>query len=152
VFCALLILLSYLYIERRWRPLCCLPAAMEEVGEGRYRTRIDGRLTPELARLRDSFNRMAARLVEADATNRRLNEQLLTLQDQERSELARDLHDEVGPFYSPSTSTPRRPRGGSERGVGPRRRDISSRSRKRSAICSGRSGRCWAGCGRSGAP
>jgi len=71
---------------------------MEEVGEGRYRTRFDGRLTPELARLRDSFNRMAARLAEADAMNRRLNEQLLTLQDQERSELARDLHDEVSPF------------------------------------------------------
>ena len=29
---------------------------------------------------------------------RRLNEQLLTLQEQERSELARDLHDEVSPF------------------------------------------------------
>jgi two-component system sensor histidine kinase UhpB len=41
---------------------------------------------------------MAARLAEADAMNRRLNEQLLTLQDQERSELARDLHDEVSPF------------------------------------------------------
>src|SRR5439155_14605027 len=98
VLCALLILLIYLYIERALRPLGCLAAAMEEVGEGRYRTRIDGRLTPELARLRDSFNRMAARLAEADATNRRLNEQLLTLQDQERSELARDLHDEVSPF------------------------------------------------------
>jgi len=98
VLCALLILLIYLYIERALRPLGCLAAAMEEVGEGRYRTRIDGNLTPELARLRDSFNRMAARLAEADATNRRLNEQLLTLQDQERSELARDLHDEVSPF------------------------------------------------------
>ena len=98
VFCALLILLIYLFIGRALRPLGRLAAAMEEVGEGRYRTRIDGRLTPELARLRDSFNRMAARLAEADATNRRLNEQLLTLQDQERSELARDLHDEVSPF------------------------------------------------------
>src|SRR5208282_5048204 len=72
--------------------------ALEQVGDGRYRTRLAGRLAPELARLRDSFNRMAARLADADAENRRLNEQLLTLQEQERSELARDLHDEVSPF------------------------------------------------------
>jgi two-component system sensor histidine kinase UhpB len=98
VFSGLLILLIYVFIGRALRPLGHLAAAMEDVGEGRYRTRIDGKLTPELARLRDSFNRMAARLAEADATNRRLNEQLLTLQDQERSELARDLHDEVSPF------------------------------------------------------
>jgi two-component system, NarL family, sensor histidine kinase UhpB len=37
-------------------------------------------------------------LADADAENRGLNEQLLTLQEQERSELARDLHDEVSPF------------------------------------------------------
>ena len=98
VFCALLILLIYIFIGRALRPIGRLAAAMEDVGEGRFRTRIDGRLTPELARLRDSFNRMAARLAETAATNRRLNEQLLTLQDQERSELARDLHDEVSPF------------------------------------------------------
>jgi len=41
---------------------------------------------------------MAVRLAKADAENRRLNEQLLTLQEQERSELARDLHDEVSPY------------------------------------------------------
>jgi len=98
VFSGLLILLIYVFIGRALRPLGRLARAMEEVGEGRYRTRIDGRLTPELARLRDSFNRMAARLAEADAMNRRLNQQLLTLQDQERGELARDLHDEVSPF------------------------------------------------------
>jgi two-component system sensor histidine kinase UhpB len=98
VFSGLLILLIYVLIGRALRPLGRLAAAMEDVGEGRYRTRIDGKLTPELARLSDSFNRMAARLAEADSTNRRLNEQLLTLQDQERSELARDLHDEVSPF------------------------------------------------------
>jgi two-component system sensor histidine kinase UhpB len=98
VFCGLLILLIHVFIGRALRPLGRLAAAMEEVGEGRYRTRIGGRLAPELARLRDSFNRMAARLAAADAENRRLNEQLLTLQEHERSELARDLHDEVSPY------------------------------------------------------
>jgi two-component system sensor histidine kinase UhpB len=41
---------------------------------------------------------MAARLAETAAENRRLNQRLLTLQEEERSELARDLHDEVSPY------------------------------------------------------
>ena len=98
VFCGLTILLIYVFIGRILRPLNHLAGALEEIGDGRYRTRVSGRLPPELARLRDSFNRMAARLAEADTENRRLNEQLLTLQEQERSELARDLHDEVSPY------------------------------------------------------
>ena len=98
VFSSLTILLIYLFIGRALRPLEALAEALEQVGDGRYRTRIGGRLAPELARLRDSFNRMAARLASADTENKRLNEQLLTLQEQERSELARDLHDEVSPF------------------------------------------------------
>ena len=96
--CVLTILLIYVFIGRTLRPLDGLADAMEEVGAGRYGTRMRGRLAPELSRLRDSFNRMAARLADADAENRRLNEQLLTLQEQERSDLARDLHDEVSPF------------------------------------------------------
>jgi two-component system, NarL family, sensor histidine kinase UhpB len=98
VLSSLTILSIYLVIGRALRPLEALGQALEQVGDGRYRTRIGGRLAPELARLRDSFNRMAARLAVVDTENRRLTEQLLTLQDQERSELARDLHDEVSPF------------------------------------------------------
>jgi two-component system, NarL family, sensor histidine kinase UhpB len=98
VLSSLTILLIYLFIGRALRPLEALAKALEQVGDGRYQTRIGGQLTPELARLRASFNRMAARLAAADADNRRLNELLLTLQEQERNELARDLHDEVSPF------------------------------------------------------
>lgn len=90
--------LIYFLIGRGLRPLDRLGRAMEQVGQGDYGIRVNDRLTPELARLRDSFNRMAARLAATDADNRRLNEQLLTLQEEERSEIARDLHDEVGPL------------------------------------------------------
>jgi two-component system sensor histidine kinase UhpB len=90
--------LIYLFIGRALRPFDRLAAAMEQVGQGDYGVRVSDRLTPELARLRDSFNRMAACLAATDADNRRLKEQLLTLQEEERSDIARDLHDEVGPF------------------------------------------------------
>jgi two-component system, NarL family, sensor histidine kinase UhpB len=98
VFCLLTILLIHVFVGRALRPLDGLAAAMAEVGAGRYRTRIGGKLAPELLQLRDSFNRMTARLTVADAENRRLHEQLLSLQEEERSDLARDLHDEVSPF------------------------------------------------------
>jgi two-component system, NarL family, sensor histidine kinase UhpB len=84
VLSSLTILLIYLFIGRALRPLEALAKALEQVGDGRYQTRIGGQLT--------------ARLAAADADNRRLNELLLTLQEQERNELARDLHDEVSPF------------------------------------------------------
>lgn len=98
LFGGLTIGLIYIFIGRTLRPLDRLAAGLEEVGGGDYRTRIGGRLTPELASLRDNFNRMAARLADTAAENRRLNERLLTLQEEERSELARDLHDEVSPY------------------------------------------------------
>jgi two-component system sensor histidine kinase UhpB len=90
--------LIYLSTGRALRPLDRLAAAMEQVGRGDYEVRVDGPLTPELARLRDSFNRMAERLAAADGDNRRLNEQMATLQEEERSDIARDLHDEFGPL------------------------------------------------------
>ena len=98
VFGGLTILLIYVFIGRTLRPLDRLAAALEEIGDVRYRTRIGGRLAPELVRLRDSFNQMAARLAATAAENRRLGERLLTLQEEERGELARGLHDEVSPY------------------------------------------------------
>ncbi len=41
---------------------------------------------------------MVARLAEIELRKRRLEEQLVEVQEEERSELARDLHDEVGPL------------------------------------------------------
>lgn len=98
LFSAPTMLLIYLFIGRALRPLDRLAAGLARVGGGDYAVRLEERLPPELSRLRDSFNRMAGRLFAMAAVNRGLNEQLLSLQEQERAELARDLHDEVGPF------------------------------------------------------
>jgi two-component system sensor histidine kinase UhpB len=98
IFVALTALLLHWALGRALRPLARLSTALGLIGAGDYATRLDTRGPPELARLSAGFNRMAAQLGQAEAQNRRLREQLLTLQDEERAELARDLHDEIGPF------------------------------------------------------
>jgi two-component system sensor histidine kinase UhpB len=92
------ILLIYLFVGQALRPLGRLNAALGAIGRGDYDTRIEGRLPPELSRLRDSFNRMSGELRAMAEQNRRLTGELLTLQEQERGDIARDLHDEIGPF------------------------------------------------------
>jgi two-component system, NarL family, sensor histidine kinase UhpB len=91
-------LLIYFFIGRALRPLGTLANALGRIGEGDYAIRVGARMPRELSRLRDAFNRMAAQLANMHAENRRLNEQLLTLQEEERNGIARDLHDEIGPF------------------------------------------------------
>jgi len=98
VFAGVTIPLIYLLLGRALRPINRLAAAMEQFGQGDFAIRVCDRLAPELVRLRDSFNHMASRLATTDADNRRLHEQLLTLQEEERREIARDLHDEIGPY------------------------------------------------------
>lgn len=98
LFSAPTMLLIYVFVGHALRPLDRMARGLASIGRGDYGVRLDGPLPPELSRLRDSFNRMAAQLAGMSVENRRLNEQLLNLQEQERSELARDLHDEVGPF------------------------------------------------------
>jgi two-component system, NarL family, sensor histidine kinase UhpB len=92
------ILLIYFFIGHTLRPLDRLAKALEQIGHGDYKMRIGGSSIPELSRLWRSFNLMASQLAEMDEQNRRLNEQLLTLQEEERSQIARDLHDEISPF------------------------------------------------------
>ncbi len=85
-------------VGRALRPLEDLSTAFERVGKGDYHGRMPEHGPPELARLASGFNLMSRRLAAIAAQNRRLNERLLKLQADERAELARDLHDEVGPL------------------------------------------------------
>jgi two-component system sensor histidine kinase UhpB len=49
-------------------------------------------------RLYQGFNQMVERLQHTEQQNKRLQEQLTTVQDEERADLARNLHDEIGPL------------------------------------------------------
>lgn len=98
LFCALSIVLVSLVLSRALRPLRRVSAALAMVGSGEYAVRLPQAGTSELVGLAQGFNAMAALLGAAEAQNRLLHEQLVALQEEERADLARDLHDEVGPF------------------------------------------------------
>lgn len=98
LFCLLTSLMVYWSLGRALSPLRSLSTALAEIGSGRTDARVEASGPPELATLSEAFNRMAEELGSTQAQNRLLHEQVLTLQEQERAELARDLHDEIGPF------------------------------------------------------
>ena len=89
--------LVYLAIGAALRPLRDLSEGFRRIGAGDYASRVAERGTSELKSLEQGFNAMAEQLAEMDGRNRLLETQLLTLQDEERADLARDLHDEIGP-------------------------------------------------------
>jgi two-component system, NarL family, sensor histidine kinase UhpB len=95
---ALSALLISIVVGRALRSLERVSAAIEHVGEGDLHHVLPVKGPPELTRLASGFNRMIRRLAESAAQNQRLNERLLTLQAEERADLARDLHDEIGPL------------------------------------------------------
>ncbi|MCC7251135.1 ATP-binding protein [Hyphomicrobium sp.] len=97
-FCALASTLIYITVRRALEPLPTLSAAFERIGRGEYATRVAESGPTELVGLCTGFNEMASRLGQMEKRNRELNDQLATVQEEERADLARDLHDEVSPF------------------------------------------------------
>jgi signal transduction histidine kinase len=64
---------------------------VHRVPEGRSHQRND-----EIGQLATSFNDMAARVAERDASLRQLSRRMLEVQEQERVRIAREVHDELG--------------------------------------------------------
>jgi len=87
----------WLTVGRALRPLAQFAPAFMRIGSGDYGTRVDERGPMELVRLGRGVNEMTERLSSVHARNQALEAQLTTLQEEERADMARDLHDEVGP-------------------------------------------------------
>ncbi|MEP6830813.1 MAG: ATP-binding protein [Rhizomicrobium sp.] len=68
------------------------------VSDGGYDARLDTKGPPEFVALARGFNHMAARLKTFSESNGRLQQQIHSIQEEERTGIARDLHDEVGPY------------------------------------------------------
>jgi len=93
-----LFLITMTVVGRALAPLQSLSHAMGKLEAGHYDARVRPGGAPELAAICARLNHLAATLGEAVEEKRRLAARAVSLQDQERKEIARELHDEFGPY------------------------------------------------------
>lgn len=121
LFCGGVCLAIYLIVGHALRRFGEFDLALRAIGDGRYDTDLSERGPPEFVRLARGFNHMAGRIREVEQRNSDLHEQILTLQEEERAAMARDLHDEVGPYlfaiHVDAGDIPRLSRAGDGEGV-----------------------------------
>lgn len=98
LFSAAVMALAWLAVGHALRFLDRLQAGLQAISDSRYETRLNAKGPPEFVRLVRGFNHMASQLSGFSRANRQLYAQLQTAQEEERTEIARDLHDEVGPY------------------------------------------------------
>jgi two-component system sensor histidine kinase UhpB len=93
-----LFLITIMVVSRALAPIETLSAAMTQIESGFYDTRVKPDGPPELAAICNKLNHLAGALGDAVDDKRRLAERVVSLQDVERKEIARELHDEFGPY------------------------------------------------------
>jgi two-component system sensor histidine kinase UhpB len=93
-----LFLITAAVVSRALRPLNSLAGAMTKVEAGDYSTRVTPAGPPELAAICRRLNHLVEVLGSAMEDRRQLAGRLVSLQDSERKEVARELHDEFGPY------------------------------------------------------
>lgn len=98
LFSAITLICVWLAVEHSLRFFRRFQSGLRTISDGDYETRIAPGGGPDFVPLVEGFNHMAERLSSYAKKNQRLQEQILTLQDEERAQIARDLHDEVGPY------------------------------------------------------
>lgn len=80
------------------RPLQYLGAGLTRIRRGDYATPIPVAGPPEIQQSCEEANALATTLAQLSQDNRDLLHRLVSLQDDERRDLARELHDELGPL------------------------------------------------------
>ncbi|GLK80197.1 histidine kinase [Methylopila turkensis] len=78
-------------------PLGALAEGLSELERRKLDRRLPAPPSLELAALAERFNALADALASERATNARLSRRMVTLQDDERRQIANELHDELGP-------------------------------------------------------
>ncbi|SHG80696.1 two-component system, NarL family, sensor histidine kinase UhpB [Bradyrhizobium erythrophlei] len=95
---AALLLITMTVVNRALEPITSLADAMSSIEAGVYDTPVSPSGSPELAAICRKLNHLASVLETTVEDKRQLAERVVSLQDAERKEIARDLHDEFGPY------------------------------------------------------
>lgn len=89
---------AYVFAGSALRSLQDLGAGLTRIRRGDYATPIPVAGSPEIRQSCAEANALAATLAQLSQDNRDLLHRLVSLQDNERRDLARELHDELGPL------------------------------------------------------
>jgi two-component system sensor histidine kinase UhpB len=84
-------------MNRALAPIEALVAAMKGIAAGNYETRVTPSGPPEFAAIGTQLNDLVATLGQSLQDKQQLAEKIVSLQDAERKDVARELHDEFGP-------------------------------------------------------
>ncbi|HYS46563.1 MAG TPA: histidine kinase, partial [Rhizomicrobium sp.] len=98
LFCAATMTAVWLAVAYALRFFRRFQTGLLAVSDGDYDARLDPGGPPEFSALARGFNHMVERLADFSGANRRLQQQIQSVQEEERAGIARDLHDEVGPY------------------------------------------------------
>ncbi len=90
-----IIVLTWLAVNYTLRPLRDLVAGLNRLERGQF-DGVGNIRVAELQRVGEQFNQLAKSLARTEADNRLLIDRLMSIQESERKELARELHDEFG--------------------------------------------------------
>jgi len=90
--------IAYVFAGSALRPLQHLGEGLTRIRRGDYATPIPVGGPPEIRQSCEEANALAATLAQLSQDNRNLLHRLVSLQDTERRDLARELHDELGPL------------------------------------------------------
>jgi|SRR5450830_1436 len=88
--------LVYWAVDRALRPLSKILSALTKLEHGHLDARLPVFSLPELSNVSSKFNAMAQTLENSMLNNHRLTTQIIRLQEDERKNIAHDLHDEIG--------------------------------------------------------
>ena len=90
--------LIFVAVTRTLAPVSALAEGLARLARGERSLRVPRGGSPELVAIADGINALAASLARLDEEHHRLLRRMIHVQEDERRDIARDLHDEIGPF------------------------------------------------------
>jgi len=96
IFFVMVNIVVYFAVSIALRPIDNILIALTDLESGNFASRLPKFTLPELSSISDKFNIMAETLQSSIESNHDLTQQLIRLQEDERKNLAQELHDEIG--------------------------------------------------------